>query len=127
MTKTPITPAMLKALRADADAALAPLAAKYGLSKLALGRGRYDPEAGTFAFKLEGLGAGAPGKEAALYESAKFLGLPVLGYSFFYSGREYKTSGLNSTATKVICERDDGKKFLFKIDALKRLAAAKAA
>lgn len=120
---TTIDKSFLKLLRPEIDAALSVIAAKHGLQSLRCGNGSYDPHAGSFSFKLEGLGEGAMGKEAALYtsSSAAFLGLPPLGTAFRSSGVDYKTAGLNSSGSKVICERADGKKYLFTVDIVKAL------
>ena len=118
-----ITRELLKSLRPEIDLALAVVAKQHGLKSLHLGNAKFDPNAGTFTFQLNGLVEGGLGKEAALYLSpdAKWLGLPALGTEFASGAHRYKTTGLNSTGTKVLCQRlDDGKTYLFRIDAIKR-------
>lgn len=118
-----IDKSFLKSLRPEIDAALAAIASKHGLASLRCGNGSFDPRAGSFTFKLEGVAEGALGKAAALYTSpdASFLGLPPLGTAFETGGRKYKTAGLNTVGSKVICDRDDGKSFLFPVMSIKRL------
>ena len=121
---TTVDKALLRAIRPDIDAALVAVAKKYGLQKLSLANATFDPRAGAFTFKLEGLADGAIGKEAALYTSpdARFLGLPPLGTAFTSGGRGYKTAGLNKAGTKVLCDRvDDGKTYLFAVDVVLRM------
>lgn len=121
---TTITPMLLKSFRADLDAAIAGLAKKYDLSELRSGRASYT--AGSFTMKIEGVAAGGKSKAASMYEDASFLGLPPLGFSFKQGGRSFTTTGLNTTGTKVLCARDDGTTYLFKVDGIKRLAKGQA-
>ena len=62
---------LLQAMRPEIVAALAPIAAKYGLEKLELGRGSYDPGGGSFSFKLEGIAAGGLSQDARRYENER--------------------------------------------------------
>lgn len=119
-----ITPILLKQLRADVDAALATLREKYALETLRLGKGSYDPDAGSFSFKLNGMAQGGKSPDAMRYElNQKLLSLPPLGFQFTSKGESFKTTGLNLTATKVLCERADKAIYLFKLDGIKRIAA----
>ena len=114
---------LLKQLRLQVQSALDALPTG-GIKSLKLGRCSFDPAAGTFTFKLEGVLAGAKGKEAIRYgDLLKFdgafgqpkKGLPPLGAVFKHSsGKIYRVTGANSTATKVIVEDMQGKQFLFK-------------
>lgn len=129
-----VTPLMLKSLRADVDAALAPLLAKYSLAKLRLAKGTYDPNAGSFSFKVEGLAKGGTSPDAMRYDSnQQLLGIPPRPFTFQQREPErsslwtFTITGLNLTGTKVLCERDDGKTFLFKTDAIIRIATRLAA
>ena len=119
---------LVKSLRPEIDAALSAIAAKHGLASLRCGNGMFDPRAGSFTIKVEGVAEGALGKSAALYTSpdAAFLGLPPLGTPFMSGGRQYKTAGLNTVGSKVICDRNDGKQFLFPVLAVKRLCSVPA-
>jgi hypothetical protein len=103
----------LQALRPEIDAALAVIAKKHNLSTLHLGNGSFDPVAGTFSFKLEGMAEGALGKDAARYiQHCASLGLPERGAEFDSRGIRYRTDGINTAGSKVICERlDNGKKY----------------
>ncbi|CAB4179971.1 hypothetical protein UFOVP1040_10 [uncultured Caudovirales phage] len=125
---TEINKLLLTKIRAEIDAAMKPLAAKYGLTSLALGKGTYDPRAGRFTFKLEGIAEGGKTKEAVMYEQCAFLELPPLGTTFAAQGREYTTVGLNTTGTKVhtTCSFD-GRTYLFKTEDVKRLCKTQAA
>lgn len=120
---TVVDKTLLQTLRPEIDVALAVIAKRYGLAKLHCGNASFDPRAGSFTFKVEGVAEGALGKAAALYTSpdAAFLGLPPLGTAFETAGRKYKTAGLNTVGSKVICDRDDGKSFLFPVLSIKRL------
>lgn len=112
--------ALMVSLRPQIDAALAAVAKANGLAALNLGNGKFDPVSGEFSWKLEGKVAGAKGKEAVLYEENTWLGLPPLGSSFVNKGREFKTAGLNTTGTKVICDcLADGKQYVFPLEAIK--------
>ena len=109
-----ITPAILKTLRVEIDAALAEVAKRHGLT-LHAGSASYTEN--RFSFKLEGVTEGAPTQAAERYaEVAVMLGLPTFGSEFRSGTRKYKTCGVNSTGSKVHCERDDGKVFLFPTD-----------
>jgi hypothetical protein len=122
-----VTRDLLKNLRSEIDAALLAVAKKNGLKSLTAGSATFG--SGQFTFKLEGIVAGGQSKEADRYtsSSASFLGLPKLGSEFKSGGHMYKTAGLNSTGSKVLCDRDDGKVFLFPVDTCKTLIAARTA
>ncbi len=119
-----ITPAMLKSLREEVDAALAPLATRYALSSLKAGRASYT--AGQFTMKIEGVAEGGLSLEAEPYNQATSLGLPKLGFEFIAGTPRYKTIGLNTTGSKVLVERViDGKQFLYPVETVKSYAALK--
>ena len=109
---------LLKSLRPAIDAALAAVAAAHGLESLKAGNASFDPVAGTFTFKLEGVAAGAMGKDASRYVShIGILGLPPHGAVFQSGPDQFKTDGLNSTGSKIIAVRPrDGKRFLFPVN-----------
>jgi hypothetical protein len=116
-------------LRPEIDAALVLIATKYGLKSLRLGaRGTYTV-AGNFTFKLEGVAADGLDKDAERYASAgaRFLGLPPLGTEFRNGPHSYRTVGLNTTGSKVICQRvGSDNRYLYTVDAVKALTAAQA-
>ena len=121
---TVIDKSLLRSLRSEIDAALAPLAGRHGLASLRAGNASFDPVAGTFTFKLEGAAEGAIGKEAALYQSpdARFLNLPPLGTTFTSGGKTYRTAGLKANGRRVVCQHTaDGKPFLFWVEDVVRL------
>lgn len=119
--------ALLQQLRPEIDAALALIAKAHGLKSLRLGNGKFNPSSGSFDFKLNGEVAGALGDGGARYlQLAGLLGLPAFGTEIVFGGRSYKTSGVNTTGTKVLCDRD-GKTFLLPVDAVKAISAARMA
>lgn len=107
-----ITREMLNALRGDLEAALAPIAQKYGLT-LETGHATYS--ANRFSMKIEGVLQGSKSEEAERYEaSAKWMRLPPLGSEVTVSGEKFVTKGLKSRGKNtVIIERvRDGKEFV---------------
>lgn len=125
-----ITPDMLRALRSDINAALAPLATKYGLTKLAAGNASYS--AGAFTMKLEGLATGGLTKEEQRYDKHRATGwqmqwLPARGAAVLYGGDQFTATGINSTGTKVIgtFAKRPGKSFIVPVDLL-RMAVERA-
>lgn len=119
---------LMVAMRPEINAVLAPIATKHGLKQLTLGRGTYGP-GGSFTFKLEGVTAGGLDKDAERYASpsARFLGLPPLGTEFRNGGNTYKTVGLNTTGSKVICQRlGTDQRYLYTVEVVKALTATQA-
>lgn len=113
-----ITRDTLKDLRAEINAALAVIGAKHGLT-LKTGNATFGPD--NFTMKVEGIREGGLDKDATRYaNSIRLLGLPPLGTEFKNGGQIYKTVGVNTTGTKVICS-NNGKKFLFHTDSVIRL------
>lgn len=104
----------LKALRADIDALVGCLTEKYGLSSLKLGKCTYNSDG--FVFKLEGVNTAGLSKTAREYEMVALYdkSLPPLQTEFRYGTENYRIVGMNSTDTKIIARRDDGKEYLFK-------------
>lgn len=117
-----ITAAQMNQIRADANTALAAVAAKHGLGKLQVGRGKFGAD--NFEFKLEGIVAGGLGPDAERYERYRHnMSLPMLGATFTHAGKVYATAGMNTTGSKIICtERASGKSYLFHTDYVKRIA-----
>lgn len=116
---------LLKALRVDIDAALAAVAQKHGVKTLRTGNATFDPGAGSFTFKLEGVVEGGQGKDASRLEMERRFdsGLPAVGQAFTYGGTVYTAAGINTKATKILARRADGKVFLIPRDAVKALLA----
>lgn len=124
---TQITKDQLKALRVSMDAALGQIAQDHGLEFLRTGNCSFDPS-GSFTFKVDGLVAGAPRKEQTGYDrSASLYGLPPRGTKFTTRGLEYSIWGMNSTGSKIICDAENGKRYLWKTDEVLRILKAGAA
>lgn len=106
---------IIKALQADLRPTLDKLAKKHGLSSLKFEGGSYGLD--DFTTKLVGIRTGGKSKEAQRYElNAKLLRLPPLGTVVQQGSHSYKTTGLNTTGSKVYVERiPDGKSFLMSI------------
>jgi len=119
---------LMTTLRPEINAVLAPIAKKHGLKSLEIGHGTYSAS-GRFTFKLEGLQEGGLDKDAERYASlsARFLGLPPLGTEFRNGPHTYKTVGLNTTGSKVICQRlGTENRYLYTVEVVKALTAAQA-
>lgn len=118
--------AKLPAIREAMNKALAEVAKQHGLPSLMATSAKYGAE-GYFTFKVEGVLAGGLDKEGAAYEQMQeVLGLPKLGTEFSYHGKNDKIIGLNSTATKVVTQRADGKKYLWPVESIKRIVGTSA-
>ena len=103
-------------IRVAIDAALAEVARQHGLEKLAAGRGTFDPAAGSFSFKVEGLAPGGKSDDALAYEydAARSGGaLPPLGTVIrMGAGEEFKITGRKVRGERITLERvKDGKSF----------------
>ena len=118
---------LMIALRPEINAALAVIGRKHGLKSLQLGHGTYAP-GGSFTFKLEGVTEGGLDKDAERYKnSINLLGLPLLGTEFRNGPHTYKTAGINTTGTKVICQRlGSENRYLYTVEVVKALTAAQA-
>jgi hypothetical protein len=118
------TKELIQQIRPEIDAALAPLAKKYGLQSLTVGNGSYSA-GGNFALKLEGVLEGGLTPEAERYKnSAELLGLPPLGTKFSFGGGEYTTVGINTTGTKVICTKaGEERRVLFPLQVVSKYGA----
>ncbi len=120
---------LLKAIRPEIDAALKAVAEKFGLDSLKCGNATYDPRANNFTMKLDGIASGGVDKGAARYDSAvRFdTALPPRGAEIATGGRKFKVSGMNTTGSKVTAVGPDGKTYLLKTDAVKRIWATQCA
>lgn len=118
-----ISPALLKSIRADVDAALAPVIAKYGLQSLTCGSATYTSD--SFSIKLNGLKAGGLDEYGQIYETnARFdKGLPPLGTRFLSGREEYQVTGMKRSGNVIAKRTRDGLTFRFPLDGFKRLVA----
>lgn len=116
---------LLRALRADIDAALVDVAKRHGLKSLQAGNCSYNSGGGSFTFKLNGVVEGGLDKEASAYEARRRYDptLPPLGAAFEYGGRTYTVAGANR-GTRLFADRDDGKRFVFPRDVVARLTGS---
>jgi hypothetical protein len=110
-----ITPEILKAVRVDINDALVAISAKYAIT-LHAGNATYTENHMTM--KIDGVRVGGLSKDAERYNGAAFLKLPPLGTEFKHKSAMFKTTGLNSTGSKVLCDRADGQHFAFPVDSL---------
>lgn len=115
---------VVKALRTDINAVLAPLASKKGLT-LKLGHCTFDRANGNFTFKLDGTVKGGLTKEEASYETLRSLRpkLPPLRSTFVLDDRTFQIAGANSTRSKVIA-RMKGKEYNVPISVVEQAATA---
>jgi hypothetical protein len=118
---------LMTTLRPEINAVLAPIAKKHGLKSLEIGHGTYSAS-GRFTFKLEGLQEGGLDKDAERYKnSIGVLGLPPLGTEFRNGAYSYKTAGINTTGSKVICQRlGTENRYLYTVEVVKALTATQA-
>lgn len=124
-----ITKDKLREIRTDMDAALLAVAKRHNLQSLTAAHCVFDTIAGSFTFKVEGITEGGKDKSAALYDTFRQLSpatkLPPRGTKFTCAGRTHEIVGCNTTRSKVLTVRDDGKRFQFPTDAAVRLATPK--
>lgn len=112
-------------MRADLDAALKPVAEKYGID-LKVGRMTYSPK--TVAIKLEGGAVGENGEANDKYTEAwkhyaRLWGLPEdgLGRKFRNAHGEYTICGLNPAARRMpVLAKRDGKTYKFEVSVIAR-------
>ncbi len=116
-----VTRQLLKTLREEIDIALQAVVDTHKLQSLKCGNASFDPTAGTFTFKLEGVTEGSIGKEAALYEAnRKFRQLPPLGTKFVSGRNQYEVVGMKRSG-KVLATRVDGNTYIFDANEVCRL------
>lgn len=114
----------LSAIRASIDVALAAVAKKHKLTSLKCD-GIMNYGMTNFSVKIAGVAVGGVSVEADRYKinMARF-GLPPLGTEFVSKGVTYKTMGMNSTGTKLMCDRViDDKTYVFSVEGVKALLA----
>lgn len=106
--------ASLNLIRKDADAALAAVAAKYGIS-MKLGSLRFTES--SFTAKLEAAIGGQTPEEVRFSEYAPLIGLDVkmLGKSVHFSGEVFVVRGLKNGAKSVLIEKN-GRVFRAPVD-----------
>lgn len=99
--------AQLTQLRSEIDASLALIAAKHGLSGLALQRATFDPDAGNFTFQLAGQFAGGLDKDQSRYDAhVGLFELPARDTLFVDgAGIQHRVHGLSKTGSKLLCQR----------------------
>lgn len=111
----------LPQIRDAINAALeaAGIAKRFNLKSLAAGNCRFDPDAGSFTFKVDGVVDGGIGKEGALYNQLRLVepSLPPL-FSVIPGTDDYIV-GCNASGTKIITKRNE-KRYLWKLMAVRR-------
>jgi len=111
-----------KKLAGELEKALAPLAAKYGLTVSVTGG-----VIGQFAFRprVEFTEADGARKLFETYATAFGLKTTDFGRTFVTAGRQYKIVGLKLNAAKrpVLAERTDGKTYMFPTSAIRAALA----
>jgi len=112
-----LTKEKLQAIRVDLQAALDAVARKHGLAQFIAGNCTFD-RTGSFSWKLEGVADGGLAKEQRTYDENRWLGLPERGSEFKQGGKVHKTWGL-TRGSKVITECSDGKRYTWKVDAIR--------
>jgi hypothetical protein len=123
-----LTKVQIRELRSQIDAALLPVLKANGLSKLEAGNCSFNPEDGTFTFKLQGAVIGAPTEDDKNRENytglQTYLGLPPLGTKVTIRNITFTTTGLKKNGRTVLLDGDNGKKYQMYIEVL--LGALKA-
>jgi hypothetical protein len=128
-----LSKAVLQAMRADLDKALADVAKKHGLQSLRSGNCTFNPDSGNFTMKVEGIAQGGTDKksaaEAAEYDMYRDFKpeLPPRGSKFEHSGKRHEVIGCNRGCTKIITRASDGKKYQFQTAGLVALVARQSA
>lgn len=119
------TKPLLREIRVDLDAALATVAAKYGIE---LRAGNCSFTANTITWKVEGAVPGESKERGYYRANREWLGLPELGAQFTArTGKHFTIVGLNRACSKVVIDDDAGKHYLMPVDAVKAYFPAVAA
>lgn len=106
----------LPAIRAAMNAALADVAKKLDLSKLEAGHITYDPRAGNFTVKVEGIAAGGVDPEEKRYDDRRqLLNLPARGATF-RSGHDRHTIVGMKRGGSVLTRTKDGRTYRWRAD-----------
>lgn len=110
--------AKLETLRPLINAALAEVGKANGVEMKLAPRGTYDPDAGTFHFKLEGYEAGGDPPELALLR--QFASLYDIDLAWLdkdittRDGKRYRLCGINARSRKCLAKgQHDGKVYTF--------------
>lgn len=123
---TTITKELLAEVRKRMDAALAQVAKDLSLKSLTCGRCTYNPSAGNFTMKVEGVAEGGMDETANLYaQNARFMGLPPIGAVFADPIRkeDYKIIGMKKGGRLIVERTSNGKHYLMPADQVKRMCA----
>jgi len=123
-----ISPAVLKLIRADIDAAVESVCKKYGLASMRAANASYTSN--TFSIKVEGVLSAEAKTEEAISQSnqyARMLGLPenIVGKKFNTQGHEFTVERIDIGKPKfpIIAKRiNDGKMFKFTTDVVSKLS-----
>jgi len=99
----------LPQIRDAINAALeaAGVAKQFNLKSLVAGNCRFDPDAGSFTFKVDGVVAGAIGKEGALYEQLRQCEPSLPPLFTVIPGTDDYIVGCNPSGTKIITMRNE--------------------
>jgi hypothetical protein len=111
---------LLKAIRADLDAAIAAVGQKHGVT-LKTGNASFTET--SFTFKLNGTIVGAPTVEASsMAMLGSLLGLDPswVNKPVMFAGKPFVCRGLKSGGRSVLIERQDGKMFRTSVEQFKR-------
>lgn len=114
----------LKALRIEMDDALRAIARKHGI-ELRTGRATFTDS--TFTMKVEGAIPGESKERETFRQYARIGVVPMdmLDKSLDIRGQQYTVDGMNTTGSKIIMLRGDGKRFLYERDVIVRFLIAK--
>ena len=111
----------LPQIRDAINAALeaAGIAKQFNLKSIVAGNCSFDPDAGAFTFKVDGVEADGIGKEGALYNQLR-LGEPSLPPLFsVIPGTDDYIVGCNSSGTKIFTKRNE-KRYQWPLLAVRR-------
>lgn len=109
---TTISKQFFPAFRADLQKHLDLVAAAHGLESLKAGNATFDPDAGSFTIKVNGIAIGGLTKEQRLYdlEYAIDKTLPPRESEMVFKGQTYTIWGMQRSG-KAIIRDDAGKKY----------------
>lgn len=115
---TKLTTALVHAIRADLTVALGEIAQRHGLKQLQLGKITFDPEAGSFGGRIEGLVQGGLSDDARRYEKARQYvqrnqHYPILGTYMPGGTKRLMITGM-TRGGKIVLADPAGKQFTLK-------------